>query len=563
MKFTNIKIGKRLAITFGITTVMTLVMLLVSYEAISNLSERLEQFHTISLEKYAAATKGQSSLGEARNHFQNYVLRGQDYDQKFSADMAAIDQDAASYANHGNMNEREKAALQQIKEGADVYRAAMKQAVQMMMSGKSIEEIDKSVKGADKEISTAFGELLIVTREETDATAQSISSTATRSRREIIFIGVLAAVLSTLFAWLTAFGITRPLRDAVEVAGDVAIGDLTQRIEVRSKDEVGQLLQALQDMNESLGGIVTKVRDSTDSINTAAQQIAAGNSDLSQRTEEQASHLEETASSMEELTSTVKQNAENAMKANQLALNASNVAVKGGQAVSAVVHTMDSISTSSKKIVDIISVIEGIAFQTNILALNAAVEAARAGEQGRGFAVVASEVRHLAQRSAAAAKEIKTLIGDSVENVDIGAKQVDEAGATMQEIVDAVKRVTDIMAEISAASDEQSTGIEEVNRAIIQMDDMTQQNAALVEQAAAAAESMQEQAGTLMEAVSVFKVAGGKEGVLRPAAKMAALQAVKPATHNAPAHVSAAPDRSTRKLASKVQESKDGEWKEF
>jgi methyl-accepting chemotaxis protein len=561
MKFTNIKIGKRLAITFGITTLMTLVMLLVSYQAISNLSGRLEKFQTISLEKYAAATKGQSSLGEAINHFQNYVLRGQDYDQKFMADLAVIDQEAANYANnHGDMNEREKAALQQIKTGADGYRAAMKQAVAMMMSGKSIEEIDKSVKGADKEISKAFGELLTVTREETDATAQSISSTAIRNRREIILIGLLTAVLSMWFAWLTAAGITRPLMEAVEVAETVAKGDLTQHIEVKSRDETGQLLQALKDMKESLGGIVTEVRDTTGVITNAARDVAAGNADLSQRTIEQAANLEETASSMEELNSTVKQNAENAKQANQLALSASNVAVKGGQAVSEVVHTMDSISTSSKKIVDIISVIEGIAFQTNILALNAAVEAARAGEKGRGFAVVASEVRNLAQRSAAAAKEIKTLIDDSVNKVVIGTQQVDQAGATMSEIVSAVKRVTDIMAEISAASNEQSSGIEQVNKAIIQMDEVTQQNAALVEQAAAAAQSMQEQAGTLMEAVSIFKVAGGKENELRLAA---ALQSVKPATHHAAAHVSAAPARGTRKLASKVQERNDGEWKEF
>ena len=260
---------------------------------------------------------------------------------------------------------------------------------------------------------------------------------------------------------------------------------------------MGQLLQALKDMNASLGNIVGEVRSTTDSISTAAQEIAAGNSDLSQRTEEQASSLEETASSMEELTSTVKQNAENAKQANQLAANASDIAVKGGQAVNEVVQTMGSISASSKKIMDIISVIEGIAFQTNILALNAAVEAARAGEQGRGFAVVAAEVRNLAQRSAAAAKEITALIGDSVDKVDIGSRQVDQAGATMNEIVSAVKRVTDIMAEIAAASNEQSSGIEQVNQAIIQMDEVTQQNAALVEEAAAAAEAMQEQARAL------------------------------------------------------------------
>jgi methyl-accepting chemotaxis protein len=311
-----------------------------------------------------------------------------------------------------------------------------------------------------------------------------------------------------MIGWLIRF-VTRPLQDAVEAADAVAQGDLTRRVEVTSGDEIGRLMQALKHMNESLAGIVFDVRSNTDSISIAAQEIAAGNRDLSERTEGQAASLEETASSMGELTHTVHQNAENAKQANQLAAQASDIAVKGGRVVGDVVNTMASISASSKKIVDIISVIDGIAFQTNILALNAAVEAARAGEQGRGFAVVAGEVRSLAQRSAAAAKEIKELIGDSVGKVEAGAAQVEQAGMTMNEIVHAVKRVTDIMAEISMASSEQSAGIEQVNLAIAQMDDVTQQNAALVEEAAAAAESMQEQATVLKSAVSVFKLEGG------------------------------------------------------
>jgi methyl-accepting chemotaxis protein/methyl-accepting chemotaxis protein-2 (aspartate sensor receptor) len=323
-----------------------------------------------------------------------------------------------------------------------------------------------------------------------------------------MMIGTLLAILlGILIAWRLTVGITHPLRHALSLAESVAEGDLTARIDaVASKDEAGMLLTAMRQMQENLVRTVSQIRMGTDTIATASSQIASGNLDLSSRTEEQASSLEETASSMEELTSTVKQNADNSRQANQLVVAASTVAVKGGTVVARVVDTMGSINSSANKIVDIIGVIDGIAFQTNILALNAAVEAARAGEQGRGFAVVATEVRNLAQRSAAAAKEIKGLIGDSVEKVEAGTKLVAEAGTTMDEIVDGVKRVADIMAEITAASQEQSDGIEQVNQAISQMDQVTQQNAALVEEAAAAAESLQDQARNLAQAVSVFRI---------------------------------------------------------
>ena len=321
-------------------------------------------------------------------------------------------------------------------------------------------------------------------------------------------LGVIAVVIGGCFAWVITRSITRPLNKAVEVAARVAIGDLTYRIDERSRDEIGQLFDALRQMNSKLAGIVGNVRASTEALGTATKEIASGNADLSARTESQASSLEETASSMEELTQTVRQNAENARQANQLVVSASDHAVKGGQVVAEVVETMGAIKESSRKIVDIIGVIDGIAFQTNILALNAAVEAARAGEQGRGFAVVAAEVRNLAQRSAGAAKEIKALIGNSVEKVDAGSRLVDEAGKTMGDIVTSVKHVADIMGEITAASQEQSSGIEEIGHAISQMDDMTQRNAALVEEAAAAAESMREQSVRLTEAVAVFKLHG-------------------------------------------------------
>jgi len=301
----------------------------------------------------------------------------------------------------------------------------------------------------------------------------------------------------------------RALKDIGAVVATVARGDLTQKVTNDYQGMLGELKNGINSTVDQLTGIVGQIKEAVESINVASKEIASGNTDLSQRTEEQASSLEETASSMEELTGTVKQNAENAKQANQLSAGASEVASRGGDVVRQVVSTMGGISESSKKIADIISVIDGIAFQTNILALNAAVEAARAGEQGRGFAVVASEVRNLAQRSAAAAKEIKDLITDSVDKVDTGQKLVDEAGKTMDEIVTSVKRVTDIMAEITAASQEQSSGIEQVNTAITQMDQVTQQNAALVEEAAAAAESLEEQARALATAVSVFKVAQG------------------------------------------------------
>ena len=319
---------------------------------------------------------------------------------------------------------------------------------------------------------------------------------------------LLALLLGSWTALVITRSITRPIARAVQVADTVAAGDLTSRIEVTSTDEAGQLLTSLKAMNESLARIVNNVRQSSDSIATGSAQIATGNADLSQRTEEQAANLEETAASMEQLTATVKQNSDTARQATQLATTASESAAKGGVVVGQVVGTMQDITTSSKKIADLISVIDGIAFQTNILALNAAVEAARAGEQGRGFAVVASEVRSLAQRSAQAAKEIKTLIDASVNKVEIGSKLVVDAGQSMQDIVTQVRRVADLIAEISSASNEQTQGIAQVGEAVQQLDQVTQQNAALVEESATAAESLKLQAINLAEMVAVFRLSG-------------------------------------------------------
>ena len=375
--------------------------------------------------------------------------------------------------------------------------------------------VDSKYVQVAKAYSDKIKELLQYEREDINRRATEIEQIYEKSRTLMLALTVLMVLFVFVCAWLLARSITVPLARAVQLARQVADGDLTSTLSSNARDESGQLLHALADMNGKLANMVGHVRASSDTINTASQEIAAGNADLSSRTENQASSLEETASSMEELTSTVRQNADNARQANQLVINASGVAGRGGSVVEQVVGTMNGIRDSSRKIADIIGVIDGIAFQTNILALNAAVEAARAGEQGRGFAVVATEVRNLAQRSAGAAKEIKTLINDSVQQIEQGGALVDEAGKTMGEIVSSVQQVADIMSEITAASAEQSAGIEQVNMAITQMDQMTQQNAALVEQSAAAAESMQQQAGDLAQAMSVFKTNASAAGTQR------------------------------------------------
>ncbi|MEW6370029.1 MAG: methyl-accepting chemotaxis protein [Pseudomonadota bacterium] len=419
---------------------------------------------------------------------------------------------------------------------------------------------DAAVKGKDR----APSELLMQAREQiVAATGKSVEEAQAGSERATslsllaMLLGAGAAIVAGVFV---SRSIVRPLERAVEVAKTVAAGDLRERIEVTSNDETGQLLQALKEMNASLKQIVGKVRSGAETIGVAATEIAQGNMDLSARTEQQASGLEETASSMEELTSTVKQNADNARQASQLAISACDVAARGGDVVERAVGTMASISESSKQIVDIIGVIDSIAFQTNILALNAAVEAARAGEQGRGFAVVASEVRSLAQRSATAAKEIKALIGDSVERIDAGSTLVNEAGATMNEIVASVRRVMDIMGEISAASAEQGAGIEQINIAVTEMDTTTQQNAALVEEAAAAAQALREQTAALNEVVGVFRLDG--DAVVAKAAPASVRAAAAPPSGARPALPAAGKPVVVRRAPAAPAASGDG-WEEF
>jgi methyl-accepting chemotaxis protein len=369
----------------------------------------------------------------------------------------------------------------------------------------------------------------------------------------------LAGLLGVAVAIWLIRSITIPLQIAISAAGHIAAGNLAREIEVDSTNELGQMLMALKEMNTSLTTTVGEVRGSSDTIAVASAEIAAGNQDLSSRTEQQAASLEETASSMEELTCTVKQNADSARSANALVGTASNHAEDGNQAVQKVVETMGLIKDSSRKISEIIGVIDGIAFQTNILALNAAVEAARAGEQGRGFAVVATEVRNLAQRSASAAKEIKLLINDSVDKVDLGGRLVSDAGATIQKVMISVRQVSDIMSEITAASEEQSAGIEQINQAVVQMDEVTQQNAALVEESAAAATSLQDQAVALARTVSVFKLAHDGHHAHKAAPRAAAAPVKTPVRTRTRAERKAMP----APLHARLQVADGGDWGSF
>ncbi len=410
------------------------------------------------------------------------------------------------------VSDAEKSLFREIQASGDAYLASGNEISQFRAEGKLFQArnaFDKTYLPTSANYLMQVQKLVQLQREHINATATEIGSVFKKSRLVLSLLSFLALGCGVFSAYFLASSLLKQLGGepyyAVQVAERIAAGDLTGELAIRS-DDTTSLMYAMKRMRDSLMNIVSQVRTGTDAIAIASAENAAGNMDLSSRTEEQAASLQETASSMHELTSTVKQNAENARQANQLSLSASDVAVRGGSVVGQVVSTMDSIRESSRKIVDIIAVIDGIAFQTNILALNAAVEAARAGDAGRGFAVVASEVRVLAQRSATAAKEIKLLIGESVAKVDAGGTQVRVAGSTMNEIVMSVKRVTDIMAEIMMASREQSGGIEQVNTVIAQMDSVTQQNAALVEEAAAAAESLQHQARVLASLVSVFKL---------------------------------------------------------
>jgi methyl-accepting chemotaxis protein len=518
MQLSNMKVGNRLAVGFGATLLLLVAVAFAGWFSITKTggdtddlldhqltTERLvlewQSIINANVQRALAAVK--TGDPEVQKFFENGIAASSKLaleDQKKLAELL-VDPDA-------------KALFKTAGEKRDIYQAARKSA----LATKSGNDLDAAKRIIDQEFVPAADAYLasleaLSQRQKAaiDELGDGIQLRTVRSATTIIGLSLAAIALAAALGWLITRSLLRQLGGepgyAAGITDRIAGGDLTVRVQLQPGDS-SSLLHSIVAMRGKLAAIVSEVRASTDSVATASNEIASGNQDLSSRTEQQAGSLEETASSMEELTATVKQNADFARQANQLAASASGVAVRGGGVVDGVVETMESISASSKKIVDIIGVIDGIAFQTNILALNAAVEAARAGEQGRGFAVVATEVRNLAQRSASAAKDIKHLIGESVEQIANGAVLVDQAGGTMREIVSSIRNVSEIMEQITAASGEQEAGIDQINQAIMEMDGVTQQNAALVEQAAAAAEALQAQSTHLAELVSVFKLDG-------------------------------------------------------
>ena len=521
MKFSNLRIGVKLGGTFAALTVIVLIVSGVSLLSLGAADARFESFITGINARTAVAAQLRTAVDVRAISARNLVLVTSREDAE--AEKAAVTKAHGEVQSHlaklkgmaasgADVSDKARALIGEIDKVEQAYGPVALAIVNQALTGKKAEAItamNEKCRPLLAALTKATDEYASYSADASGRLIELSHAAYSRDRATMLGASAIAILLAVVAALLVTRSITRPIDRAVKLAGLVAAGDLTSDIVVDSTDETGQLLAALKAMNDSLVGVVGQVRLSSDSIATGSSEIAAGNADLSQRTEEQASNLQQTAASMEQLNSTVKNNADTARQATRLATSASDVATQGGEVVGQVVHTMEAITASSKKIADIIGVIDGIAFQTNILALNAAVEAARAGEQGRGFAVVASEVRNLAQRSAAAAREIKGLITDSVEKVEAGSQQVGEAGRTMSDIVAQVRRVSELITEISAATQEQTQGIGQVGDAVTQLDQVTQQNAALVEQSAAAAESLNQQAARLVDAVSVFKLNQG------------------------------------------------------
>ncbi|MBC3873765.1 methyl-accepting chemotaxis protein [Undibacterium flavidum] len=515
MNFSNLKIGFRLVLSFSIVLILSIVIGTFSISRLASVNNSTAEIATNWLVATRTLGDYRTSINVIRRSEAQHIMSMTEaeflrWEKRIEEAKAKAAIAFKAYADTVTSAD-ERALLESIKVAEQRYFSAQ---VELLKTSRATDGVNDSLRslynGSSLESLTSLLDAISKSVEYqskgADAAYQSSQDLYASARLSIVALLICSVAIGAVLALLITRSITGPVGRAVALAEAVAAGDLTNNIVNDNQDEIGQLLRAMMKMNNDLALVVSNVRTGSESVATASAEIAQGNLDLSSRTEEQASSLEETAASMEELSSTVSQNADNSRQANQLAQSASGVAKKGGSVVAQVVETMKGINDSSRKIVDIISVIDGIAFQTNILALNAAVEAARAGEQGRGFAVVASEVRTLAQRSAAAAKEIKELIGASVDRVEQGTILVDQAGVTMAEVVQSIEQVANIMHEISAASTEQSQGVSQVGEAVTQMDEVTQQNAALVEEMAAAANGLENQAKDLVASVAVFKL---------------------------------------------------------